>query len=248
MYRFANPGRFLRWSEPLTPWLFAFAAATIGTGLYLGLFYSPADYQQGDTVRIMYIHVPSAYMATAVYTMMAISSVIALIFKHPLADVAAKAAAPVGLVFTAATLITGSIWGKPMWGTYWAWDGRLTSVLVLFFIYLGHIALSNAFDEPQRGYRAAAILCIAGFVNIPIIRFSVDWWSTLHQPASLIRSGGTSIDNAFLTPLLTMMAGFTILFAALLLLRMSGELAAARVRVLQMQQVHREQREEEAAV
>ena len=232
--RFANPNRFLNLSRPLVPWLGGLTLLCLGTGLYLGLFWAPADYQQGESVRIMYVHVPAAWMAMFCYTSMAISAAVALIWKHPLAHVAGKATAPVGAVFTFLALATGSLWGKPMWGTWWVWDARLTSVLVLFFLYLGHIALSNAFDNPQRGARAAAVLALVGFVNIPIIKFSVDWWNTLHQPASITRLDAPAIDPAMLTPLLLMALAFTFYFVTMLLVRMRADLNAARARALRL--------------
>jgi heme exporter protein C len=198
------------------------------------LFASPADFQQGETVRIMYVHVPSAWISMACYTFIAVMSAVALIWKHPLADIAARAAAPLGAGFTLIVLITGSLWGKPTWGTWWVWDARLTSVLVLFFLYLGHIALSNAFDNPQRGARAAAVLALVGFVNIPIIKFSVDWWNTLHQPASITRLDAPAIDPAMLTPLLLMALAFTFYFVTMLLVRMRADLNAARARALRL--------------
>ncbi|MFQ6018534.1 MAG: heme ABC transporter permease CcmC, partial [Kiloniellaceae bacterium] len=186
MHRFANPGRFLRLADALLPWSAALAVVAIAVGLYLGLFEAPPDYQQGESVRIMYVHVPSAWMALFVYSTIAAASAAALIWRHPLADLVAKASSPVGASFTFLALVTGSLWGKPMWGAWWVWDARLTSVLVLFFLYLGHMALMNAFEDRVRGYRAAAVLALVGFVNVPIIKFSVDWWSTLHQPASVL--------------------------------------------------------------
>ncbi len=236
--RFANPNRFARLSAVLLPWLGWGAALLVAAALYLGFFASPPDYQQGETVRIMYIHVPSAWMALFIYTMMAASSAVGLIWKHPLAHVAAQAAAPIGAGFTLVCLVTGSLWGKPMWGTWWVWDARLTSVLVLFFLYLGFIALQNAFDDPSRGERSAAILVLAGFINVPVIKFSVEWWNTLHQPASLVRAGGPSIHISMLAPLLLMGLGFTLYFFALLLVRMRGEMVARRVRALTLARLH----------
>jgi heme exporter protein C len=183
----------------------------------------------------MYIHVPSAMLAMGCYTLMAIAALGTLVWRHPLADVAAKAAAPLGAAFTLLGLITGSIWGKPMWGAWWVWDARLTSVLVLFFLYLGYIALVNAFDDPARGARAGSLLALVGVVNLPIIKFSVDWWNTLHQPASVIRMGGPTIDISMLLPLLVMAVGFMLLFAALLLVRMRTMLNERRVRALRLQ-------------
>jgi len=209
----------------------------IALGLYLGLADSPPDYQQGQSVRIMYVHVPAAWMALFVYVSIAIASAVALIWRHPLADVAARAASPVGAAFAFLTLVTGSLWGAKMWGTWWVWDARLTSMLVLFFLYLGHMALLNAFEDQSRGYRAAAILALVGVVNIPIIKFSVEWWSTLHQPASVLRLGGPTIDAAMLWPLLAMALGFKLYFISLLLLRMKSELLAARLRALGLAQM-----------
>jgi heme exporter protein C len=234
MLRFANPARFMRLSSVLLPWCAWLAGVLIAAGLVLALFVAPADYQQGEAVRIMYVHVPSAWMASFVYAVMAGASAVGLIWRHPLADIAARAAAPLGAGFTLVCLVTGSLWGEPMWGTWWVWDARLTSVLVLFFLYLGYIALVNAFDEPTRGARAGAILAIVGIINLPIIKFSVDWWNTLHQPASVFRLGGPTIAASMLWPLLVMALGFTLLFAALLLLRMRTALVAARVRALRL--------------
>ena len=208
------------------------------TGLYFALFASPADYQQGETVRIMYVHVPSAWMSTFCYAVVANSPApVGLIWRHPLADISAKAAAPIGACFTALTLATGSLWGKPMWGTWWVWDARLTSVLVLLFLYLGYIAMHNAFDDPTRGARAAAILALVGVINLPIIKFSVDWWNTLHQPASLSRLDAPAIDPSMITPLLLMILAFQAYFVTVWLMRIRAELAARRVRGLRLVQV-----------
>ena len=229
MHRFANPGRFLRLSNAVLPWIAVPAAGLIAVGLYLALFLSPADYQQGDSVRIMYVHVPSAWMAMFIYTVIAAASASSLIWRHPLADLVAKASSPIGASFTFLALITGSLWGKPMWGTWWVWDARLTSVLVLFFLYLGHMALMGAFDNATRGARAAAILALVGFVNVPIIKFSVEWWSTLHQPSSVLRLDGPSIHPSMLWPLLAMGLGFKLYYLALMLVRVKSEMIAARV-------------------
>jgi len=234
MHRFANPNRFLKLANAVLPWSAGLTALALAAGLYLALFHSPADYQQGETVRIMYIHVPSAWMALFVYANMAVASAVALIWRHPLADLIGKAAAPIGAGFTLICLLTGSLWGKPMWGTWWVWDARLTSVLILFFLYLGYIALVNAFDDPNRGHRAAGILALVGAVNLPIIKFSVDWWNTLHQPASVMRMDGPAIDPSMLWPLLLMAVGFTFFFVTVLILRVRGEIAAAKIRNLQL--------------
>ncbi len=229
----ANPERFDRIARPLQPVLVAAALALGLAGLWLGLFASPEDYQQGDTVRIMYVHVPAAWMALFCYSVMAFSSAAGFVFKHPLADVAARATAPIGAVFTALALITGSLWGKPMWGTYWAWDARLTSVLVLFFLYLGYIALWEAIEDKARAAKIAALVAIVGFVNVPIIKFSVDWWNSLHQPASVFRPDGPTIDRSMLTPLLLMGLAYTLAYGALLLASMRNALLAKRLERLE---------------
>ncbi len=223
----ANPTAFMRLSGKLLPWLVAVTVVLFGIGLVMS-FRAPPDYQQGETVRIMYIHVPAAWLAMACYTLIAFSSAGYLIWRHPLADVSAKAAAPIGATFTLLALVTGSLWGKPTWGTYWVWDARLTSFLILFFLYLGLIALREAVDDPGRGGRAAAILSLIGAVNIPIIKFSVNWWNTLHQPASIIRAGGSTIDPSLLWPLLVMAIAFTVLFVALHLKAMRVEILRRR--------------------
>ncbi len=234
MHRFANPTRFLRIANAVFPWVAASAALSLLVGLWFALFDSPADYQQGETVRIMYVHVPAAWMCLFTYTVMAVASATYLIWKHPLADVAAQAAAPIGAGFTAVALATGSLWGQPMWGTWWVWDARLTSVLILFLLYLGHIALVNAFDEPERGSKAGAILALVGFVNVPIIKFSVDWWNTLHQPASVSRLDAPAIDPSMLTPLLIMALAFKLFFVTVLLLRIRSGLVQRRIRAIRM--------------
>ena len=236
--QYANPARFNRLAVTLVPWLAWPAGILILIGLYFSLFNSPSDYQQGDAVRIMYVHVPSAWMALFVYTLMAISSAVGLIWKHPLAHLFAQAAAPIGACFTFICLVTGSLWGKTMWGTWWVWDARLTSVLILFFLYLGFIALHNAFDNQTRGEHSAAILGIIGFINVPIIKFSVDWWNTLHQPASVIKIAGPTIHSSMLTPLFIMGLGFTLYFFALLLLRMKALMMNRRVRVIKIARLH----------
>jgi heme exporter protein C len=213
----------------ILPWSAGLTILCIMTGLYLALFASPPDYQQLESVRIMYVHVPSAWMAMFVYSSIAISSAVALIWKHPLADLLAKASAPVGAGFTLICLVTGSLWGKPMWGTWWVWDARLTSVLILFFLYLGYIALNNAFDDPARGAKASAVLALVGAVNLPIIKFSVDWWNTLHQPASVTRLDAPAIHSSMLWPLLLMAMGFTLFYVTILIFRVRSEIAAAKI-------------------
>jgi heme exporter protein C len=230
----ANPTRYLSFSGRLLPFLWGTALVGLAVGLYLAFFVAPADYQQGETVRIMYIHVPSAWLSMFGYALMAIAALGTLVWRHPLADVAAKSIAPIGAAFTFLALLTGSLWGKPMWGTYWVWDARLTSVLVLFLMYLGLIALWRAVDDPGRASRAAAILILVGAINLPIIKFSVDWWNTLHQPASVFRLGGPTIDPSMLWPLLIMALAMTLLFAALLLLAMRNEILRRRVRAMQI--------------
>src|SRR6202161_4707977 len=192
--RLANPARFMRMSGTVLPFLGAATALVLAIGIYLALFVAPPDYQQGESVRIMFVHVPAAIMAEGVYYFIAAASFVALVWRHPFGDVGAQAAAPLGAAFTLVCLMTGSLWGRPMWGTWWVWDARLTSVLVLFFLYLGYIALVNAFDDPTRGARAGAILALVGVVNLPIIKLSVDWWNALHHPASIFRLGGPTID------------------------------------------------------
>jgi heme exporter protein C len=236
--KYANPARFNRLAARLMPWFAWPAGLLILVGLYFALVASPADYQQGETVRIMYVHVPSAWMALFVYSSMAIASAVGLIWKHPLAHLSAEAAAPIGACFTFLCLFTGSLWGKPMWGTWWVWDARLTSVLILFFLYLGYMALNSAFDDPSRGERSAAILALIGFVNVPIIKFSVDWWNTLHQPASVVKMSGPAIHASMLVPLLMMAVGFTLFFFAVLLIRMRALMLARRARGLTLAGLH----------
>ncbi|HYD32001.1 MAG TPA: heme ABC transporter permease [Azospirillaceae bacterium] len=234
MHRFANPARFLRIANAVAPWSAGLTVILLIAGVYLSLFGSPPDYQQGETVRIMYIHVPAAWMSLFVYSNMAIAAAVGLVWKHPLADLFAKAAAPIGAGFTAVCLITGSLWGAPMWGTWWVWDARLTSVLILFFLYLGYMALVNAFDDPERGMRSGNILLLVGAVNVPIIKFSVDWWNTLHQPSSVVKMGGPAVDPAMLIPLLVMGAAFTTYFISVALVRLKAEIIGRKIQTLRM--------------
>jgi heme exporter protein C len=230
--RFANPARFMRLSSALLPFLASSTILVLAVGLYLALAIAPPDYQQGESVRIMFVHVPAAWMALLVYLVVAVASLVALVWRHPLAEIAAQAAAPLGAAFTLVCLVTGSLWGRPMWGTWWAWDARMTSVLVLFFLYLGYIALVNAFDDMTRGARAGSVLALVGVVNLPIIKFSVDWWNTLHQAESVFRAGGPTIDSSMLWPLLVMAIGYLLLFKTLLLVRMRTALNERKARAL----------------
>jgi len=233
--KYANPNRFLKVARPLVKWVAAISLLCLGIGLYLALFVSPADYQQGESVRIIYVHVPAAWMAMFCYTSLVISAAVGLIWKHPLADIAARETAPIGAIFTFLALVTGSFWGKPMWGTWWVWDARLTSMLILLFLYFGYMALNSAFDNQQRGARASAILAIVGFINVPIIKFSVDWWNTLHQPASVLRMDGPSIHSSMLTPLLLMAVGYSFFFIWVLIIRMDSAVMAGKIRTLRQQ-------------
>lgn len=227
--KYANPEKFSRLAGRSIPALTAISALLFAAGLYYALFNSPADYQQGETVRIMYVHVPAAWMALFCYAVMAGASAAGFIWKHPLADVAAKSTAPIGAVFTALALVTGSLWGKPMWGTWWAWDARLTSVLILFFLYLGYIAVWETVEERARAARLAAIVAIVGAANLPIIKFSVEWWNSLHQPASVFRAGGPAIHESMRPPLYLMALAYMTSYGALLLVSMRAELAARRL-------------------
>src|SRR6187455_3532130 len=236
----ANPTRFLRIVDRLLPWLIAATAAVFVLGLYLA-YGAPDDYQQGATVKIMFLHVPAAWLGMFGWALMSVAALGTLVWRHPLADVAGKAAAPIGAAFTFICLVTGSLWGRPTWGTYWVWDARLTSMLVLLLLYLGVLALYWTAEEPGRGARAAAILSLVGAVNLPIIKFSVDWWNTLHQPASVFRLGGSTIDPSLLTPLLIMGLAFTLLFVTLHLAVMRNEILRRRIRsmrLMQAQEVH----------
>lgn len=206
----ANPNRFSKLTSNLQLPLIILSTTMILLGLYYGLFDSPEDYQQGDAVRIMYVHVPSAWLASFLFFSLAISCIFYLVWKHPLADLISNAIAPIGAIFSVLTLVTGSLWGKPMWGTWWVWDARLTSMLILFFFYLGYMLLSNAFERKIDGSKSASVLAIIGLINLPIIKFSVDWWHTLHQPSSILRMDGPSIDKEMLLPLTLMMVGFSL--------------------------------------
>lgn len=227
----ANPTRFLALADRLLPWLAGLTALFFVVGLWLS-FTTEGDYQQGETVRIMYVHVPAAWLSMLCYSVMALAALGTLVWRHPLADVSARAAAPIGACFTFLALVTGSLWGKPMWGTWWVWDARLTSVFVLFLMYLGLMALNRAIDDPARSSKVSAVLVLVGFVNIPIIKFSVEWWNTLHQPASVMRLDGPTIDPEFLWPLIVMAIAFTLLFFTLHIAAMRNEILRRRVTAL----------------
>ncbi|MEI3852330.1 MULTISPECIES: heme ABC transporter permease [Ensifer] len=227
----ANPTRFLALADRLLPWLAGLTALFFVVGLWLS-FMTEGDYQQGETVRIMYVHVPAAWLSMMCYSVMALAALGTLVWRHPLADVSSRAAAPIGACFTFLALVTGSLWGKPMWGTWWVWDARLTSVFVLFLMYLGLMALNRAIDDPARSSKVSAVLVLVGFVNIPIIKFSVEWWNTLHQPASVMRLDGPTIDPEFLWPLIMMAVAFTLLFFTLHIAAMRNEILRRRVTAL----------------
>jgi heme exporter protein C len=231
----ANPSRFLALADRVLPWLAAATLLAFAFGISQA-YLAPDDYQQGATVKIMFIHVPAAWLGMLAWGVMSVAALGTLVWRHPLADVAAKAAAPIGAAFTLMCLVTGSLWGRPMWGTYWVWDARLTSVLVLFLMYLGVIALWRTVDDPARAARVAAVLTLVGAINIPIIKFSVEWWNTLHQPASVLRLGGSTIHPTILVPLIVMVAAFTLLFLTLHLAAMRNEILRRRVRTMLMLQ------------
>jgi len=239
--RLANPTQFMGLSARILPWVVGLAAAIIAYGLYLAFFVAPPDYLHGEIARIMFVHVPSAWMALAIYALISISAFGLLVFRHPLADVSAKAAAPIGAAFTFLALFTGSLWGKPAWGTYWVWDARLTSVLILFFLYLGLIALRSSIEDETMASKLTAILALVGIVMLPIIKFSVDWGNTLHQPSSVLKLGGPTIHSSILTPLLIMGAGFLVLFVAMHIKAMRNEIMRRRVKALQLAEVARAQ-------
>lgn len=224
MHKYASPKFFYTLAGQLTPWLGGLTALLLLSGVYLGLFVAPPDYQQGDSYRIMFIHVPSAWMSMFVYVLMAGSGAVALVWNIKLAEIFASCAAPIGASFTFLALVTGSLWGEPMWGTWWVWDARLTSELILFFLYIGYMALEASIDDPRRAARASAILALVGVVNIPVIHFSVQWWNTLHQPASVTRMGAPTIATSMLIPLLLMAVAFTFFFFTAVLMRMRNSI------------------------
>lgn len=237
MHRYANPTRFLRLVRALLPWCAGATVVLFAVGLYGALVTAPPDYQQGETVRIMYVHVPAAWMAMLVYTVIAVSSAAALIWRHPLADAAGRTAAPIGACFTFLALATGSLWGKPMWGAWWVWDARLTSVFVLFLLYLGYIGIWQAVEHTGRAARIAAIMALVGFVNVPIIKFSVDWWNSLHQPASVLRLDGPAIAPSMLWPLLVMGLAYFGLYLTLHLIAIRTEIASRRIQAMEIAEI-----------
>jgi heme exporter protein C len=239
LIQIANPQRFMRLAAVCLPWIWVLATLGLCAGLWGAFVKAPADYQQGETIRIMFIHVPAAWLSLFMYVIMCVSALGTLVWRHPLADVAQKAAAPIGAIFTLVCLVTGAFWGKPMWGTYWVWDARLTSVLVLFLIYLGILALWRSIDEPARAGRAVAILTLVGFINIPIIKFSVDWWNTLHQPASVFKLSGPTIHPSMLWPLLLLAVAFSLMAVALHLTAMRSEIMRRRLRTLAILEAER---------
>jgi heme exporter protein C len=236
MQKLANPKLFLRLADMVRPWVLGATIVLLVLGLYLAIVQAPQDYQQGETVRIMFVHVPAAWMALFVYSFMALAHGAGLVFRHPIAHIAAKAAAPIGACFTFLALATGSLWGKPMWGTWWVWDARLTSMFVLFLLYLGYLAVWSAFGEDNRAARIASVVALVGFINVPIVMLSVDWWNSLHQPACVLRAGGPSIDSSLLTPLFIMALAYAGLFVTLWLLAMKAEVLTRRIHQMQVAQ------------
>ena len=232
--KFVNPGFLVSYMKPLTPWLGVIALLLVVIGLWFSFYNSPIDYQQGNAVRIMYIHVPSAWLGMGIYLFISVSSFFGLVYGHVVAFSLARAAAPIGATFTAICLISGSAWGKPMWGTWWVWDARLTSVLILFFFYIGYIIFSKSFNDFSKGEKFSSILSIIGLLNIPIIKFSVDYWNTLHQPASISKIGSPSIHVDMMIPLLIMTFAFVFIFIHLLIIRLQIELNDRRLNIKNM--------------
>jgi len=230
-HTWARPSFFLKITNPLLPIALVLTGILLAAGLYIGLFTSPADYQQGDAMRIMYVHVPASWMALFVYAFLAVMSLFALVWRHPMAEILAVSCVPIGALFTVLSLVTGSLWEKPMWGTYWVWDARLTSVLVLLFLYGGYWALYKSYSYADQGVRAASILALVGVINLPIIKFSVEWWNTLHQPASLTKLSNPSIHTSMLIPLLLMAGAYFFYFMSILILRARTELNKRKLMV-----------------
>jgi heme exporter protein C len=230
MQKFANPTNFLKIANAVLPYIWVITAVLFVLGLYGALITSPADEKHGEAVRMMYVHVPAAWMGMFVYCAMAFFSAVAIVYRHPLADAAAKTAAPIGAVFCFLALVTGSLWGKPGWGTYWVWDARITSMFVLMLFYLGYIALWQSIEEPTRAAAIARVVAIVGVINVVIVKFSVEWWHTLHQGASVLKMGGSTIDRSMLWVLLVMAVAYTILFLALHLTAIRSEIASRKLR------------------
>ena len=228
----ANPTRFRAITAVIFPLALLITALALTLGIYLAFFASPPDYQQGDSVRIMYIHVPAAWMAMLAYLAMAVAAVFYLVWRHPLADIGARAMAVPGAAFALITLITGAFWGKPMWGAWWVWDARLTSMLILLFLYLGYMTLADGFTRTERGSKAASLLLLVGVINLPIIKFSVDWWNTLHQGSSVLRLDGARIDASMLKPLLVMAVAMLGWFICISILRMNTALTERRIHAI----------------
>ncbi|MEO9167595.1 MAG: heme ABC transporter permease [Aestuariivirga sp.] len=237
MQKFANPTIFLKLANAILPYLWVITAALFALGLYGAFVTSPADYQQGESVRIMYIHVPASWIGMFAYGLMAFASAIAIIFRHPLADAAAKTAAPIGAVFCFLALVTGSIWGKPTWGTYWVWDARITSMFILLLLYIGYMAIWQAIEEPHLAAAIARIVALVGSVILPVIKFSVDYWNTLHQSSSIFKAGGPSIDPSMLWVLLVMVLAYTTLFLALHLVSLRTEIATRKLRSIRLSEI-----------
>jgi heme exporter protein C len=237
IFKFANPLKFQKLAKKLQPITISLSLLLLFPGLFYSFFASPPDYLQGETVRIMYVHVPCAWFSLMIYSIIAICSFLSIIFKHALADIISRSCAPIGACFTLATLVTGSIWGKPTWGTWWVWDARLTSELVLLIIYLGLIILSNSYEDKKKGDRYVSILALIGIVNLPIIKWSVDWWNTLHQPASISKFSSPSIDASMLTPLFFMTFSFFFFFISILLVRIRGEIIQRKIDVIKFNQI-----------
>ena len=237
MIKFANPSNFQKFSDRIFPFSNLVTVTFFVIGLYFSFFKSPPDYLQGETVRIMYIHVPCAWLSLMIYSIMAICSFISIVFKHTLADIISRSCAPIGVCFTLATLVTGSIWGKPTWGTWWVWDARLTSELILLFIYIGHILISNAYDNKKKGDKYASILTLIGIINLPIIKWSVDWWNTLHQTASISKFSSPTIDESMILPLVFMSISLTSFFISFILFKIKGEILIRKIEIIKLNKI-----------
>ena len=237
IFKFANPLKFQKLTDSIQPFVSYLALILLILGLFFGFFMSLPDYLQGETVRIMYVHVPCAWFSLMIYSVIALCAVFAIVFKHTLAYIISRACAPIGACFTIATLLTGSIWGKPTWGTWWVWDARLTSELILLFIYIGLMIIHNSYDDKSKSDRYASILALIGVVNLPIIKWSVDWWNTLHQPASISKFSSPSIDSSMMVPLFIMTFSIFCFFISILLIRIKGEIIQRKIDVLRLNQL-----------